>query len=189
MNTGLPLVLVVDDTPGNLQVVAEVLEQNGFEAALAADGALALEFAARERPDLILLDVLMPGLDGLEVCRRLKASEKTRSIPVIFLTALAECEQVVQGFDAGGVDYVSKPFHAAELLARVRTHVELARARAEIRTLRKILPICSYCRKVRTPSGEWVTFECYIEEHTGTMASHGLCRDCLREHYPEYSGG
>ena len=121
--------LIVDDMPANIAVLVESLEQHGFEALVARDGESALEQAGYARPDLILLDVMMPGMDGFETCRRLKASAETREIPVIFMTALDETGDKVRGFTAGAVDYVTKPFQQEEVMARVRTHLALCRLR------------------------------------------------------------
>lgn len=124
-----PLILVVDDHPQNLRVAVSVLEESGFECALAMTGSEVVAFAESEQPDLILLDIMMPELDGYEVCRRLKANAATREIPVIFLTAKADSADLVRGFEAGGVDYVVKPFSHPELKSRVGVHVELKRSR------------------------------------------------------------
>jgi formate hydrogenlyase transcriptional activator len=121
----MSVILVADDTQANLSVLLELLGQSGFEVLIAEDGQSALERAAYARPDLILLDVLMPELDGFATCERLKADPATREIPVIFMTALADTIDKVRGFDAGAVDYVTKPFQPDELLARVRTHLTM----------------------------------------------------------------
>ena len=126
------LILVVDDISKNLQVVGTLLRREGYRIVAATSGAQALERLAAETPDLILLDLMMPEMDGLEVCRRLKAAPLTQPIPVIFLTASNEMEHLVKGFEAGAVDYVTKPFNPPELLARVRTHLELKHARDTI---------------------------------------------------------
>jgi len=125
-------VLVVDDIPKNLQVVGTMLRNAGYELMPATSGADALESVRVQLPDLILLDLMMPEMDGLEVCRRLKADPVTQAIPVIFLTASNEMEHLVKGFEVGAVDYVTKPFNPPELLARVRTHLELKHARDTI---------------------------------------------------------
>ncbi len=128
-------ILVVDDITRNLQVVGTMLRNEGYHVMPATSGAQALERAAAQPPDLILLDLMMPEMDGLEVCRRLKDDPATRQIPVIFLTASNEMEHLVSGFSVGAVDYVTKPFNAPELLARVRTHLELQHARARLREM------------------------------------------------------
>lgn len=134
-------ILVVDDTPANIQALVATLQAKGYQLSVATTGRQALEVVARVRPDLILLDVMMPEMDGFETCRRLKASEATRDIPVIFLTARTETEDIVRGFELGAVDYVAKPFNAHELLARVHTHLTMDRLHRENeRLLLSILP-------------------------------------------------
>lgn len=118
-------ILVVDDTPANIQVLTSTLREKGYQLSVATNGKQALEIVARVRPDLILLDVMMPELDGFETCRRLKESPAWREIPVIFLTSKTDVADVVKGFEAGAVDYVAKPFYPHELLARVNTHLTM----------------------------------------------------------------
>jgi two-component system sensor histidine kinase/response regulator len=128
-------VLVVDDISKNLQVVGTMLRSEGYHVMPATSGAQALERVRAQPPDLILLDLMMPEMDGLEVCERLKADPLTQQIPIIFLTASNEMEHLVKGFEVGAVDYVTKPFNAPELLARVRTHLELKHARERLREM------------------------------------------------------
>ena len=118
-------ILIVDDTPNNLQVLFSYLETEGYKVLLAEDGESALQIAQSQAPDLVLLDVLMPNVDGFETCRQLKAKTSTREIPVIFLTALSETVNKVQGFKLGGVDYITKPIEQEEVLARIQTHLHL----------------------------------------------------------------
>ena len=113
------IILIVDDTPTNLEVLSESLSIAGFEVAVAIDGESAIEQTEYNPPELILLDVMMPGIDGFETCRRLKANPLTRDIPVIFMTALNDTVQKVKGFSLGAVDYITKPFQKDEVLARV----------------------------------------------------------------------
>ncbi|MBN1425222.1 sigma-54-dependent Fis family transcriptional regulator [Candidatus Fermentibacteria bacterium] len=122
-----PHVLIVDDVPANLKILRDVLEPEGFSILGASDGPAALRIARGALPDLVLLDVVMPGMDGYEVCRALKADETTRQIPVIFVTVQEDKESLIRGFEAGGVDYVGKPFEKEEILLRVRTHLQIAR--------------------------------------------------------------
>lgn len=125
-------ILVVDDSPGSLKLLTDFLGRHGYQVRPAADGHLALRSVAVEAPDLILLDVLMPGMDGYEVCRRLKADQQSRHIPVIFISGLDEVVDKLKGFEAGGVDYISKPFDPDDLLARVTTHLTLRRLQQEV---------------------------------------------------------
>ena len=118
-------ILAVDDDPQNLFVLRKILKAHPYEVIEASSGQLALREVKAHHPDLILLDIMMPEMDGLEVCRRLKADVTTRSIPVIFITALRDTEEMVKGFEAGAVDYITKPFNKLELSARVKTHLDL----------------------------------------------------------------
>ncbi|MBT0664200.1 response regulator [Geobacter pelophilus] len=119
------VILTVDDDPNNLAVVMDCLTECNYTILVAEDGESAIARADYAKPDLILLDVMMPGIDGFETCRRLKAQRSTREIPVIFMTALAETGHKVKGLEAGGVDYITKPFHREELLARIAVHLQL----------------------------------------------------------------
>jgi len=125
-------ILIVDDTPANLQLLAGMLRERGYKVRPAPGGETALRAAAASPPDLVLLDITMPGMDGYEVCRRLKADPRLRDIPVLFISALTETDDKVRAFQAGGVDYVGKPFQLEEVEARVRTHLELRRHRLEL---------------------------------------------------------
>ena len=126
-------ILLVDDTPANLSVLVDTLAGTGYNLMVAEDGEDALAQTARTLPDLILLDVMMPGLDGFETCRRLKAKAATADIPVIFMTALADTAEKVKAFGAGAVDYITKPIQHEEALARIGTHLTLRRLQHELR--------------------------------------------------------
>lgn len=127
--TGTGDVLVVDDTPANLRLLVEMLSRDGYKARLARSGPAALAAAQARIPDLILLDISMPGMDGFSVCEALKNDPRTQEVPVIFISALSDTLDKVRAFGAGGVDYITKPFQWEEVAARVRTHLELKRAR------------------------------------------------------------
>ncbi len=121
-----PLVLVVDDIQKNLQILGNMLSFAGYDVSTASNGSEALEIINNEAlPDLILLDIMMPGMDGYAVCDKLKSNDRTRSIPIIFLTAKSETEDIVNAFNAGGIDFIMKPFNQEELKVRIRTHLEL----------------------------------------------------------------
>jgi diguanylate cyclase (GGDEF)-like protein len=125
--------LVVDDAETNIGILSRMLKD--YEVMVASDGSGCLEVLEREHPDLILLDIMMPGMDGYEVCRRIKAREAWRDIPVLFLTARTDEASIVKGFDVGGSDYVTKPFRARELLARVKTQLQYKRALEQLRRM------------------------------------------------------
>ncbi|OGR40910.1 MAG: hypothetical protein A2X35_02975 [Elusimicrobia bacterium GWA2_61_42] len=126
-------ILLVDDLPANLELLAGMLKSKGYKTRAAVSGEAALQAVEAELPDLVLLDINMPGMSGYEVCERLKAVEKFRDVPVIFLSALSETLDKVRAFGAGGVDYVSKPFQFEEVEARVRAHLELRRQKRELK--------------------------------------------------------
>lgn len=121
------VILIVDDTPNNLALLSEALDEAGYMVLVALDGASALSRLQKRRPDLILLDAMMPGMDGFETCRQIKAQPDTADIPVLFMTALTDSEHVVEGFAAGAIDYVTKPIECTEVLARVASHLRTAR--------------------------------------------------------------
>ena len=120
-------VLIVDDTPANLRLLSQMLAEQGYHVRPVPDGPLALAAVRAEPPDLILLDIRMPEMDGYQVCEQLKADARTRDIPIIFISALDATQDKVRAFHTGGVDYITKPFQAAEVLARVETHLALRR--------------------------------------------------------------
>lgn len=178
-------IMIVDDNPQNLHVLCSTLDAIGYSLIATRDGSKALDALKTEKPDLILLDVLMPDMNGYEVCRILKQQPDTKDIPVIFLTVKNDEEDIIAGFEAGAVDYVKKPFNKAELLARIKTHIDLKKAIDEIKTLRGILPICSMCKKVRDDKGYWSQIEVYITDHSEAEFSHSICPECAKRHYPD----
>ena len=133
MNTkDIPYILIVDDNSMNLLIASKTLEDLGYKTNTAESGIAGFEQMENEIPSLILLDIDMPEIDGYEVCRKIKEVEKWQEIPIIFLTSMGDTEDLVEGFKAGGVDYITKPFKAEELLIRVKTHLELAASRKKI---------------------------------------------------------
>lgn len=128
-------ILVVDDNNLNLEIVNRVLEKEGYKITLCAKGINAISIIKEKRPDLILLDILMPDINGFAVCNQLVEDKETRDIPVIFLTSMDETNNIVKGFQVGAVDYITKPYHKEELLARVRNHLELKLMRDSFKQL------------------------------------------------------
>lgn len=128
----LPTLLVVDDTPANIGVLLEALGNSGYQVLVAENGRSALAQLEHAEPDLILLDVVMPGLDGFDTCARIKSAQRWRDIPVLFMTSLDEPEQKVRAFAAGAVDYIVKPFYEREVIARVQAHLEIRRLRRSL---------------------------------------------------------
>ena len=135
----IPNILIVDDIPANLQILGDILEGNGYKVREVANGTLALQVAEKEKPDLILLDILMPEMNGFEVCRRLKESQNLKDVPIIFISAINDTDDIVMALTAGGVDYITKPFKAEEVMARVATHLKLYRQSKELQWLNETL--------------------------------------------------
>jgi two-component system, sensor histidine kinase and response regulator len=130
-----PLVLIAEDIPKNMEIVCNILRKEGYRLAMAGNGRQALEMVPNVQPDLILLDIMMPELNGFDVCKQLKENPETKDIPIIFLTAKAESEDIVKGLQIGAVDYVTKPFRGTELVSRVKTHLELKFSRQQLKEL------------------------------------------------------
>src|SRR5437868_1578279 len=134
-------ILIIDDAPANIQTLSSILKERGYSINIATNGRQGLEVLERIRPDLILLDIMMPEMDGFETCQRIKASTAWREIPIVFLTAKTDTADIVRAFETGAVDYVAKPFHPRELLARVNTHLTLDHLHRENeRLLLNVLP-------------------------------------------------
>jgi diguanylate cyclase (GGDEF)-like protein len=132
MDNKSDIILIIDDNKTNIGTLSAVLESFGFQTITARNGKMGIRRAVFSKPDLILLDVMMPGLNGFETCSLLKTDEGAKNIPVIFMTALADMESKLQAFEAGGVDYITKPFEEAEVLARVKTHLTIRRLQQEL---------------------------------------------------------
>ncbi len=128
-------ILIVDDVTKNIQLVANILQEAGYEIFFALNGQMALELVKNQSLDLILLDIMMPEMDGFEVCKRIKSLQNAKDIPIIFLTAKTDIEDIKKGFEVGGVDYITKPFNREELLARVKTHLSLMQQQKELKDL------------------------------------------------------
>jgi CheY-like chemotaxis protein/DNA-binding CsgD family transcriptional regulator len=189
------LVLIVDDVPDNLAVLHDALDESGYTVLIATSGAAALARAVQARPDIVLLDALMPGMDGFEVARRLKADAATAHIPIVFMTGLTETEHLVAALEAGGVDYVTKPIKPKEVLARMNVHLQGARrARQEAQQAgqaRNALDAFGYASAtVRLPEGRiiWQTVLArdLLLRYCGTHAPQApaVLLDWLRRHLP-----
>lgn len=189
-------VLIAEDDAVSRRVLAATLDKSGYEVVAAADGAEAWAALQREdAPHLAVLDWMMPGMDGVEVCRRVRALSAAAPPYLILLTARSDKEDVVTGLDAGASDYLTKPFDRSELRARVQVGarvVELqdklaARARelevalSQVKQLQGLLPICSYCKNIRDEQNYWHRVESYISGHAEVEFSHGICPACYKD--------
>ena len=191
-------ILIVDDAPLNIEMLGVMLADD-YRISFAMDGQQAIGMIAKSQPDLILLDIMMPDMDGFEVCRYLKNDESLANIPIIFITVLGEATEESLGLSLGAADYISKPFNADLVRLRVRNHLELKKQRdllerrtrelenalAEVKVLRGIIPICAACKNIRDDQGYWNRLENYIQEHSEAEFSHGICPTCAKELYPE----
>ncbi|MCE3264574.1 MAG: hypothetical protein K0R43_3653 [Pseudoduganella sp.] len=193
-----PTVLVVDDSPTLLLALLDHLSRHGFLVVLAHDANEGMMRATLAEPDLILLDIVMPGLDGFEACRRLKAEAGTRDVPVIFMTGLSDAKQIVSGFAVGGVDYITKPFQVEEVLARINTHIALRRANNELKHAYESLAraqedlvhqeklaalgslVAGIAHELNTPIGNSLMVASTFDAQTGEMRDHFAKGENLR---------
>ncbi len=193
-------ILIAEDDNTSRIILQSLLKKWGHEVIAVSDGKQAWEVLQNEdAPHLAILDWMMPGMDGPEVCREARNAFHDDPRYIILLTALGGKENIVAGLEAGADDYLTKPFDAQELLARVQAGQrvvelqaalahqikELQEAMSHIKTLQGVLPICMHCRRIRTDPQSWQGLESYIQEHSDAQFSHGLCPECLEEHYPE----
>ena len=200
--------LVVDDEPLCIEALSKALGEE-YEIIAALCGEDALELASAYRPDLVLTDVSMPGMDGFELCRCLRGREATRDIPVIFITAMQGNKFEMRGLALGAIDYVQKPAQPELLRLRVRNSLELkfqrdtlarqveelrelhgrlAEEMERVRVLSGMLPICCVCKKIRDGGGRWHPLEDFISRHSDVLFSHGYCTECAKEVIKEIKG-
>lgn len=186
-------VLVVDDTPIQLKIIISIMQSNGLTVSVANNGQEALDMIEKNKPDLILLDIVMPDMDGFEVCYTLKRNKEYTNIPVLFLTAHTDEENLMTAFQSGAADYVTKPVNPAELLARVHTHLELGntihelrKALDEVKRLSGLLRICAYCKSIEHES-EWVQLEDYLATNSDARLTHCVCPSCMEQQLQEVS--
>ncbi len=187
-------VLLAEDDAVSRMVAETLLARWGFEVAAVSDGDEAWRILqGLDAPNLIILDWMMPGVGGVELCRRVREGGHPSPAYIILLTARTSREDVVRGLESGADDYITKPFHSEELRARVRGGArivelqtslarrvrELEEALASVRLLQGLLPICSYCKKIRNDQNYWQQVDAYISEHSDAVFSHGICPDCF----------
>lgn len=197
-------ILIAEDDLTSRTMLAAVLNKGGHEVVETKNGVEAWETMRGENaPRMAILDWMMPEMDGVEAVRRIREREPEKPPYLIMLTTKGEKTDVVTGLDAGADDYLSKPFDPGELWARVdvgrriiemqdrlaQQVRELSEAMDHIKTLQGILPICSFCKKIRNDQGYWDQVEAYISENSQATFTHGICPDCMRKHYPEYAEG
>ncbi|MGD0009379.1 MAG: response regulator transcription factor [Terriglobia bacterium] len=190
-------VLIADDEATTRHLIQATLGGWGFEVLVAGDGSEALRVLQGSRgPEIAMLDWMMPGIDGLEVCRRMRATMPNAATYIILVTVRGGLENVVRGLEAGADDYITKPFDPRELRARLHVGVrivqlqralmerfqELEDALKRVKQLQGLLPICSYCKKIRNDRNYWEQVDAYITSHSEARFSHGVCPDCYEIH-------
>jgi DNA-binding response OmpR family regulator len=193
-------ILIAEDEKISRRILETTLIKDGHDVVAVEDGVKALDSVEKEVPDMLITDWMMPDLDGVELCSRVRALDLPSYIYIIFLTALTQKEKIIEGLDAGADDYITKPFERTELLARVRAgerviqlerslrqkNNELSEALACVKELKGLLPICMFCKKIRNDENYWQKLEEYLAEHTGADFSHSICPECLQKHYSKY---
>ena len=173
-------ILIADDDRMSTIMLGRALEQWKFEVVVAHDGVAAWERIVGDKPPaLAIVDWMMPGLDGIELCRRIRAATLRSPVYVILLTARTSRQDLVAGLEAGADDYLTKPFDPDELRARIHVGQRTLELMANIKRLTGLLPICSYCKRIRSDDDYWEQVESYITEHTGALFSHGICPACF----------
>lgn len=193
-------VLIAEDDPVSRGLVTATMERAGHDVVAAEDGERAWQLLQRsDAPRLVVLDWMMPGIDGVELCRRLRERAEGEYFYVILLTTKTQQQEILEGLQAGADDYLTKPYDPHELRLRVRAGErilelqstlrnnveELQRALDEVKQLQGLLPMCMHCKSIRDEENVWHRMESYISRRAGVRFSHGLCRNCLEEHYPE----
>jgi DNA-binding response OmpR family regulator len=204
-------IVLVDDNTDNLRLLSNILKKEGYEVRPANSGKIALSAINAKIPTLILLDIMMPDMDGYQVCNELKSKKDTQDISIIFISAMDDIAEKVKAFSLGCVDYITKPFQEEEVLARVKTHLametlkkdlkeknsfleievskrkqlilDLQEALDNVKTLSGMLPICSNCKKVRDDKGYWKRIDSYLQNNTDATVTHGICPECTEELY------
>ncbi len=173
-------ILIADDDRTSTMMLGRTLVEWGFEVVVVHDGTAAWEHIIGDAPPaLAIVDWMMPGLDGIELCRRIRATPRQSPVYVILLTARSSRQDLVAGLEAGADDYLTKPFDPDELRARIHVGQRTLELMARITQLNALLPICSYCKRIRSDQDYWEQVESYITEHTGVLFSHGICPSCL----------
>jgi phosphoserine phosphatase RsbU/P len=180
-------ILIADDDRASTMMLSRTLEHWGFETVVVHDGAAAWERIGDDKaPALAIVDWMMPELDGIELCRRIRRTPPRSPVYVILLTSRTARQDLVAGLEAGADDYLTKPFDPDELRARIHVGQRTLGLIASIKRLTGLLPICSYCKRIRSDHDYWEQVESYVTEHSDAMFSHGICPSCLPKVMEEF---
>ncbi|MCI0421466.1 MAG: response regulator transcription factor [Acidobacteria bacterium] len=171
-------ILIAEDDLVSRIVLSELLNKHGHDVTAVENGRLAWDLYSKQHAPLLISDWMMPEMDGLELCRKVRAEKRSSYTYIILLTALSGKANYLEGMEAGADDFVVKPFDADELQARLRVAERILTLQQEVRQLRGLLPICSYCKKIRDDRNIWTQLEQYVTEHSEVLFSHSLCPEC-----------
>jgi DNA-binding response OmpR family regulator len=174
-------ILVAEDDADTRDLLSLMLQKAGHEVTCCDDGSRAWETLRREHFPLLISDCMMPAMDGYELCRRVRSAQRPYTY-IVLLTAFGGRDNYMAGMDAGADDFLTKPCDFEELKARLRVAERILGLQEEVRRLSGMLPICSYCKKVREPSNEWVSVETYVSRRSDASFSHTVCPQCYTEH-------
>jgi sigma-B regulation protein RsbU (phosphoserine phosphatase) len=179
-------ILIAEDDRVSRIVLSELLTKSGHEVTAVENGQMAWDLYSSQPMPILISDWMMPSMDGLQLCRRIRAEKRAGYTYIILLTALSGKANYLEGMEAGADDFVVKPFDADELQARLRAAERILALQHEVRQLRGLLPICSYCKKIRDDRNIWTQLEQYVTERSEALFSHSLCPDCFeREMKPQ----
>jgi DNA-binding response OmpR family regulator len=183
-------ILITDDDRMSTLMLSRTLQQWGFEVVVAHDGEAAWQqITSTTPPAVAIVDWMMPGLDGIELCKRIRSSTLQSPVYLILLTARNSRQDLVAGLEAGADDYLTKPFDPDELRARIHVGQRTLALMANIKKLSGLLPICSYCKRIRSDQNYWEQVESYISDHSDAIFSHGICPPCLEKAMKEIPEG
>ena len=175
-------ILIADDDVVSQMILSEQLEELGHSVSIASDGREAWGLFRSTAPQLVITDWMMPEIDGLELSRMIRAENREYYTYIIFLTILQGKGSYLEAMDAGADDFISKPFDGEQLAARLHVAERILGLQREIKQLQGLLPICSYCKRIREEDMTWLPIEKYITQRTDTLFSHGVCPDCYEKH-------
>lgn len=179
-------ILIVDDEPESLHVLERILSQKDYETITAESGKNVLNLLKQNQPDLILLDIMMPDMDGFQVCQEIKNNEQTSSIPVLFITALADSTSIIKGFEVGANDFIKKPFHINEVLARVNAQLEFKRLWDRLNLSDNSIRICGNCNRIKLFQENWIPFDKMYGTFGPSILSYTVCPQCINQKYKPF---
>ncbi len=179
-------ILIVDDHPENVHLLEKILAGKNYNVRTAISGRKALNYLQKKQPDLVLLDIMMPEMDGYQVCAEIKTNPLTKDIPVIFLTALTETSAIIKGLELGANDFITKPFHVNEVLARVRAQIEFKHLRDILNQQKSKITVCRQCSNIKLFQEIWLSFEKMYSAFGPSILTFTICPQCMSKKYNPY---